>query len=309
MLFHRDFRGYSGGHGKVWDYFGHVQAHPGWLPLIHFTQQSISEGNPWRAAGVEAVGTWNPGRADALFVAGLDWEAFDGPPPRLPIINLIQHVRHAEPGDPRYRWLPQPAVRICVSQPVADAILSTGRVSGPVRVIDNGLQLPVLAPSATSDKVLIAGQKQPELAIQLHDLLRASNVAADLEIGWLPRNAFLAKLQAAKIVVALPSPTEGFYLPGLESMALGRATVVPDCVGNRAYLQPGSNALVPEPTPVALAEAVLQLLGDSTLRDRIAAGGPTTAARFTMERERKAFHAILDGLEELWEQAWTATSR
>ena len=52
MLFHRDFHGYSGGHGKLWDYFRHVDAHPDWRAHLHLTAGSTHEDNPWLDAGV-----------------------------------------------------------------------------------------------------------------------------------------------------------------------------------------------------------------------------------------------------------------
>ena len=47
------------------------------------------------------------------------------------------------------------------------------------------------------------------------------------------RATFIEHMRGARIVVALPNPTEGFYLPALEAMKLGKAVICPDAVGNR----------------------------------------------------------------------------
>ena len=85
---------------------------------------------------------WSNKDLTAVFVAGLDWNFFDTArltSQRLPVINLIQGLRHAEPDCPLYRYLRRPAIRICVSPEVARAIQSTGEVNGPVFVIPNGI--------------------------------------------------------------------------------------------------------------------------------------------------------------------------
>jgi hypothetical protein len=122
ILFFRDFQSCTGGHGKVWDYFCHCLGSERW------------------------VDAWSVRDFDALFIAGMDWMELNGLdlPPDLPVIILIQGIRHADPQLPLRRHLHRRAIRICVSQPVADAILATGGVNGPVRVIPAGLDMPSL---------------------------------------------------------------------------------------------------------------------------------------------------------------------
>jgi len=303
MLFHRDFRGYTGGHGKVWDYFNHALA-AGWDARVFLTPQSLRDAsNPWLAVPERIVPAWQPERADVLFLAGLDWLAL--PPERQrgdqPIINLVQHVRHADPAQPLRAFLARRALRICVSAPVADAISGTDEVCGPVRVIEAALNLPADAASPVPRAgVFIDALKAPALGRALADALQHCGIAATLITERLARPEYLDRLAHAETAVLLPHPTEGFYLPALEAMALGCATVVPDCIGNRAYLEPGINALVPEPNPTALADAVRQLTRDADLRARLSAAGSATAAQFSLSEERRRFHDLLAGLSELW---------
>ena len=301
LLFHRDFHQYTGGHGKVWDYFNHAGRHPQWSPAIHLTASSTDLHNPWRVNQVPSDLHWNPNSASALFLAGLDWNAYPVDAAAKPVINLIQHVRHADPADGLHRHLSRRAIRICVSQAVADAICGTGLVNGPVRVIPAAIDLaglPQVAPSRHG--VFIGATKQPQLGQMLFGYLQEHGLDATLIDRWVPRDHYLALMAQSRVAVLLPSPTEGFFLPGLEAMALGCATVVPDCIGNRAYMRAGHNALAPAAQLEALIAAISQL-DDATFADALMDAGKATAARFGLDDERAKFHAILDEIDNLWQ--------
>jgi len=47
VLFHRDFKSFTGGHLKVWDYFQHVNSSENFNAEISFTPQSNWNNNPW----------------------------------------------------------------------------------------------------------------------------------------------------------------------------------------------------------------------------------------------------------------------
>lgn len=300
LLFHRDFRGYTGGHGKVWDYFNHALAHPDWNACAFLTRQSTFEGNPWAQVREYVLPDWTPIEASALFLGGMDWQACPHEQRLPPVINLVQHVRHADPTEELHGFLRRRAIRICVSQAVANAIIATGQVNGPVRVIPAALDLAALPVAGGSRRgVFIGAQKQVALGQALAIRLRADGYKVMLSDQWLPRAEYLAQMATAEIAVLLPDPREGFYLPGLEAMALGCATVLPDCVGNREYTVPDINALTPSMDVDALAAAVAAM-DDLAVRDRISRSGLETARSFQSAREREAFHAILDDLDALW---------
>jgi len=159
-------------------------------------------------------------------------------------------------------------------------------------VIEAALNLPHIAVEGARETVFIDGIKQPELARNLTDVLRRESRSVILCDSPLPRAQYLATMARARVAVTLPHATEGFYLPGLEAMALGCAVVVPDCVGNRAYLDPGNNAPAPALQCDALADAVRQL-DDSVPYANLRDAGMATAARFSLSRERAAFHDLL----------------
>src|SRR5262245_35348802 len=130
----------------------------------------MDETNPWTSvpdlvlAGSESV------EPDIWFLSGMDWRQID-PPERpdspVPVINLIQHPTHFDPDNPRYEFLANRAIRICISPQVAEAVEATGRVNGPLFVIPDAIDLDRItaaagAPARDLD-FLVAAVKNPEL--------------------------------------------------------------------------------------------------------------------------------------------------
>lgn len=310
VLFHRDFTGYTGGHGKVWDYFRHALALGADARVYLTPRSSRGADNPWMALPERIEAEWRPERADVLFLAGMDWAALPphAPGAARPVVNLVQGLRHAreDPVLPLRRFLSRPAQRICVSRAVAAAILATGAVAGPVTVIPAALDPDaVRALAATGDAqvpapahagpaaVFIGALKDPALGRAVRDALAAMGVAADLADGWLPRPQFLARLARARVAVLLPYAEEGFFLPGLEAMALGRPLVMPPCIGGDEYVRAGSNCLVPAPTAEAIGAAARGLLADTAQAAALAGAGLETVRRHDPAGERRAFAEVL----------------
>ena len=268
VLFHRDFRGPTGGHLKLWDYFCHVQNIAGYQAQIFFSPDSTwDQTNPWLPIRENVLDKWQPERAGIWFLAGMDWNVLTAEQrarPAVPVINLIQGVRHADPQHPLYEFLRYPAVRVCVSHPVAEALAASGRVNGPIRVIENGIDRSRWSSpkpwGQRAHDVLICGYKQPSLCAEL-----ASRLSRDLNVRLLtsfePRNQFLDSLADARVAVCLPSKEEGFYLPALEAMIQGALVVCPDCIGNRNFCQDGRTCWVPAWSVDALERATLERVG------------------------------------------------
>jgi glycosyltransferase involved in cell wall biosynthesis len=297
ILFHRDFLGFSGGHMKVWDYFQHTKASGFFKPVVYMTPGSFRDAsNPWVVANEEISNAWKPNAADALFLGGMDWLAVPKDL-QMPTINLIQHICHADPTDPRYAFLERPALRICVSQQVSDAILSTGKVNGQVLTISAGLDTKAFpAPAQQRDiPLLIAGLKQPELAIELSNILSARGVESLCLTQQLPRAEFLGMLGRAGVTVFLPHRGEGFYLPALEGMALGTLVVCPDSVGNRDFCIPEFNCLQPAYDIHSMVELSLQAVVRIHQKSckKIIEQGIETARVHRLDRERDHFHQAL----------------
>ncbi len=93
------------------------------------------------------------------------------------------------------------------------------------------------------------------------------------------------------------SHLEGFGLPPLEAMACGVPVVTTDCGGVRDFAdREGNCLLVPVKQPKAQAVAILRLLQDSALRQRLAEAGRGTAYRFRKERAVEGFCEIIASL-------------
>lgn len=299
ILFRRDFHGLTGGHLKVRHYFGHAEHSSRFRPRVFFTPESIrGPDNPWHGIEPSPCDTWQPELADVLFVAGMDWEAVPDTL-QVPVINLIQGVRHADPGDPRRAFLARPATRICVSDEVAEAVLATGLVNGPVHVIPNGIDFHDLPEPARRREipVLIAGAKNPAFARAVAGRLAAAGIEADCLLEPLPRPAFLERLARARVALTLPLAREGFFLPALEAMAVGAVVVCPDCIGNRGFCRDGETAFRPS---YGLDDVVAATIGSARMSDTEAAAMQAAAAeevrKHGLQGERSAFLRILDAV-------------
>lgn len=308
ILFHRDFRGLTGGHLKVRDYFNHVMALRGYEARIHFSDRSVwNESNPWSGERGSVTSQWRPEVPDILFLAGMDWRMLTPDqrisPPR-PVINLVQHVRHADPEQTLYEFLAYPAVRICVSHEVADAINATGRVNGPIRVIENGIDLERLkgnrAWSERKTDALVIGAKQPSMAKAVGSALQGLKRVEVLE-RFVPRAELIDRLKDTRIAVCLPNATEGFYLPALEAMAAGCLVICPDCVGNRGFCKADKTCVMPENNGPAIARAVGALQKWSvSRREQLRRNAQEQSRYFDIRREREHFHHLLAELDRLW---------
>lgn len=315
VWFHRNYTRFQGGHLKHSHYFSHVGCMPGFVPRITFSGEPATETldrerlELWPPGDAGTAANWAPRPDDLLFVAGVDWRylaagGFDAVP--NPRVNLIQHVRHAHKGTELYGYLANRAVRICVSQEVADAIAATGRVNGPVLTIPNGIeafsvQTTADAAGSESRPVVIAGYKEPGLAKSLADRLVAMDVEHTLLTEFLAREKFLELLAGSRVAVCLPRSEEGFYLPALEAMAAGCLVVTLDCIGNRSFCTHEGNCLIADPTAESLAVAVQRALGlGADEGQHLRSGGAATVSEYSLVAERKRFHAVLRDIDRLW---------
>ena len=314
VLFQGNLRNFRGAHLKLWDYFGHVLAAPGFTPCITFTAKSRwDETNPWRNALEYVVDDWRSVPVDVFFVGGRGWELAEQHPnwgPETPVINFVQHVHHADPANDRYAYLTRRAIRICVAEEVGEALRETGIVRGPMVVIPNGIDLGDVAPPGDQEPtldLLIAALKRPEIGVRLLDRLERPGRRVRLLTERRHRSEYLRQLQTARVTVFLPNDTEGFYLPALEGLAAGTLVVCPDCIGNRSFCLPGYNAFRPSYSfeeLVEAAESALALPEEEARRMR--ANAHETAERYSLSREREAFHDVLRNIDRLWQEARAA---
>jgi hypothetical protein len=244
------------------------------------------------------VDSYEPEQADALFLAGDDWQAlseYPGIELRKLVINLIQGFRHFVPGSFLFSYLSRKAVRICVSEELTTELHSTNEAQGPVYAIPNCIDHSLLPDSSQSDpaKVLIVGIKQPVLAAQLANSLLSRHINVECAIDPLSRAEFLAKMNESTPPVALPFEMEGFYLPALEAMAMGKALVCPDCLGNRSFCHDKINCLMPSRHLESIEATVLRLLANPALTRQLQEQAFIDSQSYRIDKERERFTQVL----------------
>jgi glycosyltransferase-like protein len=126
----------------------------------------------------------------------------------------------------------------------------------------------------------------PGLDLSLERDVRLLGTVADEEVPhWY----------AAADALAFPSLKEGWGLAVLEAMAAGLPVVTSDLPVFREYLVPGQDALLVRPEdPDALAAAMLSLVEDRELRDRLVARAPAVVERFSWPATARRHRALYD---------------
>ena len=237
-----------------------------------------------------------------MFISGWGWDKFipakfHARPP-FQVIYLVQAFNKFRPQDSRFAGFANPAIRICVSEPLSTKLKSLGIANGPIHTIPAGIDVDELQTTGDiSDSrdidVLIVGLKNPQIGKLIVEECRTLSIRVRLLTELLPREDFLQQIAHARIVVCLPAAIKGFYLPALEAMAIGSLVIVPPVVGN-SYCVHGFNCIVPEYNVNEIIEAIKSALGLSlSKRKELIENAKTTAQKHSLSKERAAFHEIL----------------
>jgi len=299
LLLVRHFRRPTGGNIKLRDYFLHAASHPAIDADMWFASGAQSaESDIWSEVDPRHL-VRDPCFADYRFICvnGKDWPLLPADTGPSEIIHFVQHAGYLD--DPVLRgYLARPAYRLCTTAALRDAIAPVA--NGPVTHVPIGVADGFFAEArqAREVKVAIIGSKQPVFAMELAGRLRLLGLAP-VVIGdsWLPHKDMAALFRSAEILVALPLPTEGFFLPALEAMAAGCVVVTNDAVGNRGHCIAGETCLQPPRGDIdAHVAAIVEALNDAELRRHLVEGGRRVAAPHSMAAERAAFHEFLNAI-------------
>ena len=213
-----------------------------------------------------------------------------------------------------------------LTQHMADDLLAKGIPSDRIFLVPNGAEIPERgeAPLSSRDVLFVANfsqsveQKAFDVLLNAWNLVSKADPSARLVllgdgdrtpwegmvkamrlessthfIGWTPDPA---EYYGRAALFVLPSRSEGMSNALLEAQSWGLACVVSDIPGNRAVVEDGlSGLVVPVGDEQALAKAILRLLSDGSLREKL--GG--NARRRMMENYSIASVALqLRGIYE-----------
>lgn len=133
--------------------------------------------------------------------------------------------------------------------------------------------------------------------LRMKALCRAKGVDSNFRFwGWKPHSALL-ELYAQADVFVMPSLAEAFGVVFLEAMACGVPVIGSSVGGIPEIIQHGYNGLLVNPGNAdELAAAVLQVLRNTTLQERLREGGLETVQRFSVGRMMECTYQVYEAL-------------
>ena len=134
-----------------------------------------------------------------------------------------------------------------------------------------------------SEKVLVIAGGEGWLYEDIFAAAKSSPVHDRIHFAGYVPDEDLPALYSLATIFAFPSHYEGFGIPILEAMACGTPVV---CADNSSLPEvAGDAALLVEASDTdALADAMWQLLTDTSLRERLIQQGYEQATKFTWEK-------------------------
>lgn len=203
---------------------------------------------------------------------------------------------------------------VAVSQYTAQQTAALFHLHQPIKVLYNGIPLPPDSElPITEGKIVFAGalsvnkgvpillqawhlvhQQCPQATLhlygkgpvqQLKKILQGSASPTVHFYGHMPRPSVMEAFTTATAAV-FPSQAECFALAPLEAMANGCAVIYTNQSSGPELIIDGQNGLLVNPSSAdAIAAAIIQLLQDDALRNRLAAAGKATVAeRFNIQQ-------------------------
>ncbi|HET7571155.1 MAG TPA: glycosyltransferase family 4 protein [Gaiellaceae bacterium] len=236
---------------------------------------------------------------------------------RVPVVATFHMYRRALLWYAVFAPLVRAAARrvdafVAVSPAAAEyARRGTGREP---EVVPNGIDhaaLAALEPRRAGGRILFVGRDEPRKGLPvLLDAFRRlpgeprlvlvgpGAAAARGErveaLGRVPEARLREELARADVLAAPSRGGESFGMVLVEAMAAGLPVVASDIPGYRDVLPAEAGRLVPPGDPDALADALAELLGNATLRERLGAAGSEASARYAWPRVAERVLAIYE---------------
>jgi glycosyltransferase involved in cell wall biosynthesis len=210
-------------------------------------------------------------------------DRFGWPPEKIRVVhNAVALERFGAP--------PPPGLREELAPGGAPLVLTAARLDE-----QKGHDVLLRAAAGIPEAVFALAGEGPE-RVRLEEEARRLGVAE--RVRFLGGRGDVPELLAACDVFALPSLYEGSSLAVLEAMAARRAVVSSSIGGTDELIEDGEcGLLVPPGDAAALREALQRLIGDSGLRDSLAARArERVESRFTRERMVSEVTAVYEEL-------------
>lgn len=145
--------------------------------------------------------------------------------------------------------------------------------------------------------LLLAGDGP--LRPQLEELAKTLKIDSQVKfLGYQQRDQITRLLHECDLFV-LPSRSEPFGIVVIEALACGKAIVASNVGGIAEIITNGENGILVDPDdPVALAQAIYNVLDDNNLRRKIEIRGyASVLERFTCEHNAKAYEKLFAELK------------
>lgn len=135
----------------------------------------------------------------------------------------------------------------------------------------------------------------PDVTIRVLGTVRPEALPAWLPFEFHPDDATLRRRYSQSATLLYPSRYEGFALPPLEAMACGCPSVATAVGAVPEYAVDGANAVVvPVGDVGAMAAAVVRLLNDPDLRERLSRAARITAEHYALARVAPLFARAIE---------------
>lgn len=130
--------------------------------------------------------------------------------------------------------------------------------------------IPAVAAAIPTARFIFAGHTGRD-RVEFDALVRELGVARQIEMPGRVAESEKIRLLRSSWALALPARYEGFGIPLVEAMMVGTPVVTTDVPACNEIVRDGENGLVAAPDdPAALAGALIRLLRDQELRERLA---------------------------------------
>ncbi len=171
----------------------------------------------------------------------------------------------------------------------APTVLVVGSIRPMKRTLHAVQAFEIVAQHIPNCKLILAGSHEGSYGRQVCQYVEKSKFRNQIVLlGFVDEKEKQALMRSLS-VLALTSVREGWCLVATEAHSQGLPTVVYDVHGLRDSTQHNVTGLVVDPNPIALAEGLINILQDTTLRQRLSTQALTSGSFFTLERAQQKF--------------------